>query len=527
MEVEEDASQSAAGDTEKTASSQDMVKEVLEYEEKSTFQHLNFKTKAEYLEYEKLHPLAKCESCSEIFDRRLRGGRTRSKLIFLVMYLFCCLKCSRFGKFKTKSKTFTCDICGFDEQRRKQFNSHMEKHMKLACEACKAVFTTQKFLMAHLREHFHETNVCAVCGKTFNNVFKFYKHKLRAHVPENLAKPAVTYPCSLCPKDFKWRATRDLHLERDHPNGQIEIHKCLKCKKGFNTKKDLTEHSFIHFTGVVHHCDFPDCTFKFQLLYKLTKHKLNHEPPNGSFICKKCDRNFKRSDGLKRHDGRCKAVTNSTSQSCDQERMAEIAKRQFDLANSWRSVGRSSKKCYLQNSKEVQKDDNSQDDAVESRCDNIETVSDRKTTNEDKSSMSTDNQPSRRFTIVCIKPEPVEVDIKKEPDDVLAVKEIENLNIKEEPQGVPAIEEKEFASVYVKIEDTTEKKVNMQPVVLLKRLESEEIRWWTEFTVKTEDISDLELPSVIEIPLKNKRKVRRKKLTRKPCSKKKFGRKFS
>lgn len=36
----------------------------------------------------------------------------------------------------------------------------------------------------------------------------------------------------------------------------------------------------------------------------------------------------------------------------------------------------------------------------------------------------------------------------------------------------------------------------MNVVVLLKRLESEEIRWWAEFRVKTEDISDLELPSV-------------------------------
>lgn len=478
-------STTASENTDKMSSIQDYVNEPLEYEEKSKAPSPKFKTKVEYFEYEKKHPFAKCEGCSEIFDRRLRGGKTR-KLIRLVRFSFCCLKCSRSLPRNLKSSNFTCDICGFHNSRRKQFSNHMEKHMKLSCNACKAVLTTQKLLMGHLREHFHERNVCAVCGMIFANVFKFYKHKLRAHgKAEKPDKPAPTFSCSICPKVFKNRDTRDNHETRDHPDGRVEIYKCRKCKKGFNYERDLKEHSFVHFTGEAHHCDFPGCEKKFQKRCQLQKHQRTHALPDSS--CGKCNKSFKTSFNLKRHEEKnsCKAMKKPNVQT---KEMAEIAKKQFDLAKSWKSVGRSREKCYKYGSTN-KKHNSDHNNSGNKGSDEVEIDSDSKiAADEDPlGEVSKDNQTSRHTSIVFVKPEPGEVDIKEEPEDVSA--------IKEEPEDVVAIKEIEIEAVFVKVEDTSENKVSMQPFVLLKRLENDEILRWTEMKIKTEVVSDDELPS--------------------------------
>jgi transcription elongation factor Elf1 len=209
---------------------------------------------------------------------------------------------------RSLDQTFFCDICGSAKKSKRRIKNHVESHLNLTCDACKAVIKTRGSLptvlssisfeslrllgqlLNHLSRHFNQFT-CDICGQTFNHIGKFKNHLRKLHDPKLHEKKETEekgkFPCRFCPYVLNNRVSLAAHEYRLHKDGKCEVQfTCIECGAGFYTKEEHRLHGFEHFKGEVRHCDFPGCGRFFRSGRHLGIHKQIHLPPK--FECKNC-----------------------------------------------------------------------------------------------------------------------------------------------------------------------------------------------------------------------------------------------
>lgn len=93
-------------------------------------------------------------------------------------------------------------------------------------------------------------------------------HMINRHSERALNKPFV---CRLCGKAERYEKNLLRHYEAVHePVDRGVTYTCNECSKTFYRRRELTAHSFEHFTGVVHECE--ECGNRYKSKKELTNH---------------------------------------------------------------------------------------------------------------------------------------------------------------------------------------------------------------------------------------------------------------
>lgn len=158
-----------------------------------------------------------------------------------------------------------------------------ERNIKaMKCLACGKSFANSINFKNHLRSHFDaDFQFCHICGVLLSS--KKLKKHLECHVEDQQedTKLVKIYSCRYCGLAFDKSNNRTSHEQRIHKDkkGIYDNFRCAECHSIFLTQEQLREHSFEHFNGKIHCCDFPGCLRYFKKGKLLTIHKRCHYEP--------------------------------------------------------------------------------------------------------------------------------------------------------------------------------------------------------------------------------------------------------
>ena len=166
-----------------------------------------------------------------------------------------------------KDKKFKCEDYDFTAYSRKGVSDHYtEKHGSCECEYCERFFSNPHALKRHQYDHSSDKRYqCKDCDQEF-----YFKSELSAHRMKHCENPS-----------FQCMA-----------NG---------CGKNFFRNSDLNAHVAVH-SGILHHCDHPECSYSNYDKRLVTGHKRVHSDKK-TFICKyeECNKSFKHTNARLRH----------------------------------------------------------------------------------------------------------------------------------------------------------------------------------------------------------------------------------
>jgi KRAB domain-containing zinc finger protein len=144
----------------------------------------------------------------------------------------------------------------------------------------------------------------------------------------------MEYSCRYCGLKFDKVNNRTSHENRIHKskeNQGLDNFKCKDCQAIFRTQEELRDHSFEHFSGKIHACDFLGCNRKFKKGKLLTVHKKCHFEPEVK--CVDCSQTFVQKSGLLKHQkyGRCPVMKVKKAEPTVEEIEvnAKVAQEQF------------------------------------------------------------------------------------------------------------------------------------------------------------------------------------------------------
>jgi len=111
---------------------------------------------------------------------------------------------------------------------------HEKKQITLACphQSCKAVFTCEKGLIAHCKNHGDPRSFsCELCNVSFAKKTRYLQHKL-------IHTGVVSFQCSICNSSFPNKSKLNRHL-RSHNSVQCDY---PECKFTVDNKNLLRKH---------------------------------------------------------------------------------------------------------------------------------------------------------------------------------------------------------------------------------------------------------------------------------------------
>ena len=137
---------------------------------------------------------------------------------------------------------------------------------------------------------------CRNCSNVCCSIGDLNRH-LKAHKlseSEGLGEHA----CHLCHKEYKSKASLDLHLKYYHDTD--EQFSCDICGKKFTIKSNLTKHRDIHDKDRIEfYCDM--CAKGFVTKQALKKHMETHKAKRIRYPCEVCGHQALRESSLKSH----------------------------------------------------------------------------------------------------------------------------------------------------------------------------------------------------------------------------------
>lgn len=203
-----------------------------------------------------------------------------------------------------KEKRFQCDQCPKRYLTEFLLGQHKLSHQNLKnekCEFCSFATNAPYDLKNHIKR-IHQASkdyVCPEkdCGKAFkrrcdmenhrksvHSTVKVYvkcptcdvivlekglqSHMINRHSEKALERPHV---CQICGKSERYEKNLKRHYEAVHePSDRGVTYQCPECPQMFYRRRELTAHSFEHFSGRVHQCD--ECGNKYKSKKELTNH---------------------------------------------------------------------------------------------------------------------------------------------------------------------------------------------------------------------------------------------------------------
>lgn len=262
-----------------------------------------------------------------------------------------------FYNFNEMPDSFECDTCGTKLSTKILLVQHLNQHkILLNCNVCGKSYKSLNNLKYHLKIHFDENyyRICDLCGKSVSK-WKLKRHIERHDPKKKTLKSEKSFLCRFCGLVFNKINNRTSHEKRIHKtkaNLGLENFKCIDCSSVFRTKEELREHSFEHFSGKIHFCNFPGCNRYFKKGKLVTVHKRCHYEPQ--FKCLDCSAAFVQKSGLAKHQKeRCPVKKlNIEPSSQEIEKNASIARIQFvELKGRLKSKRNSDKSNKLVNTK--------------------------------------------------------------------------------------------------------------------------------------------------------------------------------
>ncbi|KAI8737930.1 gastrula zinc finger protein XlCGF58.1 [Biomphalaria glabrata] len=219
-------------------------------------------------------------------------------------------------------KYFTCPLCEFQYQRKRQLNTHMktqhDSKTYLLCCKCYYSCLTADELAQHLSSSAHDeegrTN-CPLCGtatkdirqhlrRTHNEDRPFlctqcgFKAKTATHLNNHMVihDPVKRVQCDLCSYKCRTKDQLKKHLVKHSSEKEFKCNLCpFACKTGMSLKR----HMHIHETPNKYVCNICEYTTHDKLI--LRKHKAQEHILKASYKCRQCDCQFDRVVELKKH----------------------------------------------------------------------------------------------------------------------------------------------------------------------------------------------------------------------------------
>lgn len=185
------------------------------------------------------------------------------------------------------------------------------------CIVCKKEFLSFTELSIHKRT---DHKKCTECPKVFDTYQLMRDHFRRVHIKK--PNPGnENFPCKLCGRIFKLKASIGKHIRSFHNNERS--HYCDICGKGFFEIGQLKAHRITHTDERPIICDFTDCGKTFKSIEHLRSHKVCHLPPEERkvkekteevYICQYCGKTLQTKVG---HDLHLRIHTNERPHECN------------------------------------------------------------------------------------------------------------------------------------------------------------------------------------------------------------------
>jgi len=231
-----------------------------------------------------------------------------------------------------REKRFECDECPKRYLTDFLLGQHKLSHENLKnCKCphspCTFATNTTYDLKNHIKRiHLMtvKTHACTECDKSFKRRCDMENHRktvhctvkvyvkcpvcsiivlekgLQSHIINRHSEKAQKKPyvCDICGKSERYQKNLQRHYESVHePASRGVVYQCPECPESFYRRRELTSHSFVHFTGKIHDCK--TCGNRYKSKKELTNHEYSHRCKE--WPCNLCDSVFQTKSGRSKH----------------------------------------------------------------------------------------------------------------------------------------------------------------------------------------------------------------------------------
>lgn len=202
-----------------------------------------------------------------------------------------------------KQAGYKCPLCDFKRNKKSAVMVHIKRvhlgRFTYKCKHCGKGFDYIQWYKEHENSHVTSQTVsCVVCKKEYAYTKYLLYHQLNSHRVLTV-DPKMENRCKICGKSFDRNRLLVIHM-RIHQNSKVKpSHLCEHCGMSFKTAASLKSHSDVHSEEKPYTCGY--CDKAFRKKNSLISHERVHtgERP---YICKYCGKSFAQHAPLRAHE---------------------------------------------------------------------------------------------------------------------------------------------------------------------------------------------------------------------------------